>query len=473
MSLTLPTLPAHVAQRAWQNVSRGWTYLAPCDAAATLHPELRPCMHNKTRVSLLGPEWTVSADLASNTVRTGCAAILAVRQCRDTRCLNDTTFCAACAHALACERCKSSTTRVHAYLLTMTVCSHPHAALNTSTASSCPHAVVMNPSTARSRPHAAFFRHRQIPFAAPGKLGTLHLKYQFSDVFADPSSADGSVFLPSFNEYQIGAHPSWFPQPNYLSPMGLERDAHRNVIFIDGFGAHRSRTIEPTVDDGGRTMSVLASCFRVMALVRRLGVAAVGSASGNGTGPLAFCGVQGEPCCGRDDDEYMSSVWSFTRQDMSATRLTANRTEAGLLRAAASEWREQCNPFTAWPDGDFCGNYSSVWGSRDAESTKSFVGNYASARGPFMLWTLPQPSAEPVVGVRACVDGFFGESCNGHGDVSETLGHASRTPSTRMPRRLRRCRRIAVAGDNALWYHTLDAECVAEDTEDVVVGYVL
>ena len=106
-----------------------------------------------------------------------------------------------------------------------------------------------------------------------------------------------------------------------------------------------------------------------------------------------------------------------------------------------------------------------------------------------MLWTLPRPGTEPVVAVRTCVDGFFGESCDGHGGgETELLGYASRTPSTRMPRRLRRCHRTvravvrrarqthhAVNGDFKIdfWYHTLDAECVAEDVEDAVVGYVL
>ena len=55
--------------------------------------------------------------------------------------------------------------------------------------------------------------------------------------------------------------------------------------------------------------------------------------------------VRGEACCERADDEYLSAVWSFTRRDVAATRLTANRTEAGLLRAAVGEWREQCNPY--------------------------------------------------------------------------------------------------------------------------------
>lgn len=365
-----------LVQPAWQNVSSGWTYLSPCNPAATLHPDLRSCHHNKTKHSLLGPEWTVSADLAVNT----------------------------------------------------------------------------------------------IPFASPGKLGALHLKMQFYDVFADAQGHEANIFLPSFNEFQVGAHPSWHPQPNYLAPMGLESDAHRNIIFIDGFGAHRSRTIEPTVDDHGRTFSTMASCFRVQALQRALGPRAIVPFR-NGSGPTAFCRVTGESCCAREQDEYMTSVWSFTRADVGATMLTVNRSEVERLRKPASGWVEQCNPYTVDGLSDFCGNYSLVFDT-DPTNDRDFRGNYATCRGPFMLFS--RNHSATLVPLYTCGDDrvVAAHSC-GLDQTREFLGYAGRTPTTWLPRRLRKCRRESARGGADLVYHTLDAECFQGDTEDGVLGYVV
>ena len=97
---------------------------------------------------------------------------------------------------------------------------------------------------------------------------------QFADVFdslrQNAQLCDGplgcTVFTPSFNEFTvdatpIGDSPMGSVANKYVKAIGIsDDDPDRFSIFVDGYGAGRSRTLEPSVDDKGRQWAIYSSC---------------------------------------------------------------------------------------------------------------------------------------------------------------------------------------------------------------------
>jgi hypothetical protein len=77
--------------------------------------------------------------------------------------------------------------------------------------------------------------------------------------------------------------------PVFAAAGARYNDPDRHTIWLDGFTSERSRTIEPSVQDGGRYYELFASCMRVYRLQAALGIVS------NGTG----CDVDGD--CARHD----------------------------------------------------------------------------------------------------------------------------------------------------------------------------
>lgn len=60
-------------------------------------------------------------------------------------------------------------------------------------------------------------------------------------------------------------------------------------------------------------------------------------------------------------------------------------------------------------------------------------------------------------------------NCDGRGQVESVLGYAAASPSTAMPRTLRRC---CLHGMGPC-YHTTDAPCADADAEETLLAFVL
>ena len=167
------------------------------------------------------------------------------------------------------------------------------------------------------------------------------LKKQWWDVLADPEKTD-LIFAPSWNE--LGSKAYSLPgvvganNPAFYSAGASPDDPDRFVLFEDGFGAARSRSIEPTVEDGGRVFETFASCVRVYRLQAALGIVS------NGTG----CDVAGEECCDLRGDEQFVHAWSLDfpgsggAPGAADSLITADRGELRELLGAG--WTQVCVP---------------------------------------------------------------------------------------------------------------------------------
>lgn len=141
---------------------------------------------------------------------------------------------------------------------------------------------------------------------------------QFADVFAhvkdwmsDPLGV--TIFAPSFNEFVTSRKPiaaRVFNNVNkYIKAVGMsDSDPDRFSLFVDGYGAHRGRTLEPSLEDGGRYWDLFSSCARVTRFIAHPSTWTLPRARAE-----ANCEVSGEPCCDFAPDQLFSPVWSIER----------------------------------------------------------------------------------------------------------------------------------------------------------------
>lgn len=333
-----------------------------------------------------------------------------------------------------------------------------------------------------------------LPFGASGKRHGLVIKKQFATAFRTPVDY---IYLPSWNEYPVaGQNKPWGIQSPYLAALGLKLDdTARAAIYVDGWGEAKSRTIEPSVDDDGLYLDVLASCIRVARLAeagehwRR---AIVGDDVTSDQ-----CSVAGELCCQRSDPEYLSLVWSMQLQPPSTSE-PSRRVQAAALTGRPQEvqalerlpgWEQVCSPYGSY--GGVCTNTSVLWNEP----------YFQGVRGPFMLlsnMTEPENIPFETVGIVRCsapafssissdaafsfgIEGAEGPmGCGaGYGKIDYLLGYAAldRSAGSKMPRELRKCQ--AAGGQGSVheprprdvdwgaslpvYYHTLDAACQSGD----------
>ena len=332
-----------------------------------------------------------------------------------------------------------------------------------------------------------------VPFGNGGKLRGLFFKKQMEDVFQD-NSAD-FLFTPSFNEIAITPIPMsrWGIQNPYYVGAGMvnEDDWYRRTIWLDGFGTHRSRSIEPSVEDHGRYYELYCSCVRVARLGRLLDWSPRKTRAPDATP----CDVVGEQCCTIDDDQLFTPVWSMERtltDDVvgaapQSDRRLALQDEVDALR---SEYTEVCVPdgSSHGANGEavlFCVDSDAAYLTPDKDTaTKAF----AAARGPF--YALTKPLQDGTRQLWRCVtktrQHFVANTslCDGLGKPERLLGHTSSLRNSHTPRLLRRCtgepgptqaHNGEVGHRDAPqqgFYHVLDISCF-DGTRGVELGFVV
>jgi hypothetical protein len=303
-----------------------------------------------------------------------------------------------------------------------------------------------------------------VPFGAVRFNGLL-TKKQWWDVLADPTPTD-FIFAPSWNEFGSRAwslkNLTGANNPAFYAAGAAADDPDRFVLFEDGYGAQRSRTIEPSVEDGGRYYEAFASCVRVYRLQAALGIVS------NGTG----CDVAGEECCTVRDDERFVHAWSLDRPSAAPrgppvdSILTADAAERRALLAAG--WSDVCVP-------TIFGRGPTAVCVDGALPTAGAAGVDAASRGPFVLAAVAT-SAAGVPLVR-CVDAaserhFTANATDGCAAVAAgaradaLLGYGSAAPDSLFARAVRRCRARAPA---ARWYTAVNVPCLAGDGDEGVL----
>jgi len=301
-----------------------------------------------------------------------------------------------------------------------------------------------------------------IPFGGLRYNG-LFLKKQFYDVLADPSPTD-MLFAPSFNEFAANAHPmsGWdMTNPLFYASGASGDDPDRFVIVFDDFTSERSRTIEPSKQDGGRYLETFASCMRVYRLQLALGLVSDG----------ASCDVAGEECCEVSADESFAVVASLESDGGSFAVLTNDAAEAAALRREG--YRELCAPvIDNVVTTTVCWNESLPWsGGPDV----------GAVRGPFVL--LANGSGASVAGtaplVRCAVDAplrrFVDNStacAGGRGRAELVLGFGGAARGGLFSREVRRCAATS-GGPLPRWYSVSGGACAEGDYDEGVVGYAI
>lgn len=304
-----------------------------------------------------------------------------------------------------------------------------------------------------------------VPFGSVRFNGLL-TKKQWYDVLADPNPT-ALIFAPSFNEFGsrayslpglVGAN-----NPAFFASGAAVDDPNRYVLFEDGYGSQRSRTIEPTVEDGGRFYELFASCVRVYRLQAALGIVS------NGTG----CDVAGEECCTLRDDENFVHVWSLDKPSArTAARtpldslVTSDKYEFAALKAAG--WAEVCVPtiFGRGPTATCVDANLPFSGA---------AGIDAVSRGPFVLFSNVTgqnvPGSVPLVRCVEVKSGlhFVSNStdCGVGMRQDGVLGYGSTARSSLFARAVHRCRTAE------RWYTTVNINCLAGDEDDGVLLFAV
>lgn len=308
------------------------------------------------------------------------------------------------------------------------------------------------------------------PFGTTTKLNGLYLKQQWWDVLTD-ASPTAYIFAPSWNEFDVGAldMAGWdISNPHFYS-VGLDSaDPDRYTWFLDGWGAERSRTIEPSVVDGGYYYDLFASCTRVYRVQTAMGLAGA-------------CVVSGEECCSVHANQVFSRIWSLSRASGAAAEvadtLLTNDDEERAALLASGAWVENAAPFAMLANGGptgFAVNSSVPWLAANASdaywraAVTPFIifGNEtgASVNGTVPLWRC-------VVGAGDAARHYIAASsaCDGLGGAPDRLlGYAGLGRESLMIREVRRC--YSAGG---LWYPAVNSICAAGDVDQGVQGYAV
>jgi hypothetical protein len=305
-----------------------------------------------------------------------------------------------------------------------------------------------------------------IPFGGLRYNG-LFLKKQFYDIFMDSTPTD-VLFAPSWNEFAANAHlmPTWdITNPLFVATGASNNDPDRHSIWFDGMTSERSRTIEPSIEDGGYYYSTFASCMRVYRLQATLGIVS------DGLG----CDIAGEECCAIHADELFVAIYSFYKMDPTTGQqdflLTSDANEAATLRSAA-HFKEICSPqLNGNSNSSFvCNNQTLIWsGGPDEDALKgpfvlfSNISTGISNTVPFVRCIASDPP------VRHFIDGS-GECIGGTKDF--ILGYGGASQGGLFSRKIRRCA-IGNTTHIIAWYTTTDGLCSAGDVEEEVVGFAI
>lgn len=311
-----------------------------------------------------------------------------------------------------------------------------------------------------------------VPFGGIRFNGLL-LKKQWWDVLADPEPTD-FLFAPSWNEFgakaynlssRVGTN-----NPAFFASGANSNDPDRFVLFEDGYGAQRSRSIEPSKEDGGYYYETFASCVRVYRLQAALGIIS------NGTG----CDVAGEDCCTVHENESFVHSWSL---DFLAGDGTNNHTIDSILTSSSEEftalkdtgWVEICVP-TIFGRGPT---------STCVDPTLPFQGVAGidkASRGPFVLYSNVSTPSEILLPLVRCKDSTTGKhsvtnSTNGCSlldmEHDGVLGYGQVRRDSLFARSLHRCQSTINGTGLKRWYTTINIPCLGGDEDDGVLLYAI
>jgi hypothetical protein len=268
-----------------------------------------------------------------------------------------------------------------------------------------------------------------LPFQASGRLGGLTFQKQMETALAVQPDI---LLINAWNEHiaQPQSNPYDAGTGSLRRSMGLGavEDGTGEWLWVDMYGAEFDRDFEPTVEDGGAGYALLQSCVRVFK-----------------TGARA-CTDPSEACCQLAEGRTLIySVRSSATPTSGDHVPTPDRSEVDAL--VAGGWTEGCNPFYG-PPGLCAGS---------------------SGDGPFQLYPSDNAGRTPIYRCYTGVDHFLSTDAGCEGTTPERLlGYAATTPSSEMPRPLRRCYNTAETAH----LHWLDAHCPAGVQEEAVLGFV-
>ena len=234
------------------------------------------------------------------------------------------------------------------------------------------------------------------------------------------------------------------PFPHTQGSVGLEWDAGRFQVWVDTFGADRSRGWEPTRQQGDRWLQLVRSCLRVYTLSRN-------------DSSLRSCRVVGEVCCQMSAPEYITNVWSLVQHgNTNATLLTNSEHEKEVLTRPGGGWKEVCSGLSG--TSAFCVD-------ANIEALPFAL------QGPFLLMAVSNGTAYSAP-VYRCLNSTTSlhflsahSDCDHLGTAESILGYTALQRTSSYPRSLRSC-------CGSRFYHRLEAPCDAGETEKHL-GFVI
>ena len=242
------------------------------------------------------------------------------------------------------------------------------------------------------------------------------------------------ITISGWNEYFAGAwHNPW---QGYAKSVGL--NGKDNRLFVDLYGAYRSRDIEPTHEYGNMYYDIMQSCIRVRNL--------------NLHNNRNDCSVGNEICCQLEKYRQFVEIYSAIRNDQKDYILTNSRPEKDSLMKM--NYREICTFNGA--TRQFCNN---------GDPKDPIVG----ISGPFMMYSKDGPNRKALY--RCAVGEFHfmttDNTCEKQ-KMEYRLGYVSTKKDSLFARSIVRC--IASGGAH---YHALDSGCHPNDRGEAILGYVI
>ena len=243
------------------------------------------------------------------------------------------------------------------------------------------------------------------------------------------------ITISGWNEYFAGAWSN--PWKGFVKSIGLNGKDDR--LFVDLFGAYRSRDIEPTVEFGNMYYDLMQSCIRVRNL--------------NLHNNRNDCSVANEVCCQLNRFKQFTQIYSFIKKDNNDYILSNSVAERDAV--LKTDYREVCalNGATR----QYC------TGGNPADP---IVG----LSGPFIMYNKDGPNRRAIY--RCKIQNFHFISLSNDCEKQQLeyiLGYVSTKKDSLFARSLIRC-----ITSNKVHYHSLDGGCHANDQREAgIFGYVI
>ena len=242
------------------------------------------------------------------------------------------------------------------------------------------------------------------------------------------------ITISGWNEYFAGAwHNPW---QGYAKSVGL--NGKDNRLFVDLYGAYRSRDIEPTHEYGNMYYDIMQSCIRVRNL--------------NLHNNRNDCSVGNEICCQLEKYRQFVQIYSYIKNDKKDYILSNTHQEKeGLMKM---NYKEICvfNPST----NQFC---------ISGKATDPIVG----ISGPFDMYSKDGPNRKPLYRCKKGDSHFISlhEDCEKQ-KMEHRLGYVSTKKDSLFARSISRC-----ITKDGVHYHALDDPCHTNDTMESLLGFVI